>query len=99
MLSVAARRLGVSYETLRKYVHKYPTLAKAVREAREETTDMAELALFKKIQEGEGWAVCFYLKTQGRNRGYVERHEISGPDGGALPVAFVEVVKGDGPGQ
>ena len=37
---------------------------------------MAELALYKAIQDGEGWAVCFYLKTQGKQRGYIERQEI-----------------------
>ena len=36
---------------------------------------MAELSLFKAIQTGEAWAVCFYLKTQGKDRGYVERYE------------------------
>lgn len=76
MLTIAAKRLGCDPVTVYRYVREYPTVAAAVKEARESVTDMAELALYKAIQEGEGWAVCFYLKTQGKARGYVERQEI-----------------------
>lgn len=76
MLTVAARKLGCDPVTIYRYVREYPTVAAAVKEARESVTDMAELALYKAIQDGEGWAVCFYLKTQGKGRGYVERQEI-----------------------
>ena len=76
MLTVAARKLGCDPHTIYRYVREYPTVAAVVKEQRESVTDMAELALYKAIQEGEGWAVCFYLKTQGKGRGYIERQEI-----------------------
>ena len=76
MLTIAAKRLGCDPVTIYRYVREYPTVAAAVKEQRESVTDMAELALYKAIQEGEGWAVCFYLKTQGKGRGYIERQEI-----------------------
>jgi hypothetical protein len=28
------------------------------------------------VLAGEAWAVCFYLKTQAKDRGYVERSEV-----------------------
>ena len=37
--------------------------------------DLAESALKRAVLAGEGWAVCFALKCQGKNRGYVERVE------------------------
>ena len=46
--------------------------------------DVGELSLLRAVQNGEAWAVCFLLKTQGKQRGYIERAEISGPDGGAI---------------
>jgi hypothetical protein len=46
--------------------------------------DTAESALFNQIKEGNVTSIIFYLKTKGRRRGYVERQEISGPDGGPV---------------
>lgn len=76
MLTIAAKKLGCAPDTVYRYVREYPTVAAALKIEREAVTDMAELALYKAIQAGEGWATCFYLKTQGRARGYVERQEI-----------------------
>lgn len=76
LVSLAARHLGCSPTTIRSYAKKYKSVAEALKEEREKMTDIAELSLYNKIQEGEGWAVCFYLKTQGKSRGYVERQEI-----------------------
>lgn len=76
MVTVAARRLGCDPATVYRYIRLYPTVAQAARDQRESVTDMAELALYKAIQDGEGWAVCFYLKTQGKGRGYIERQEV-----------------------
>jgi hypothetical protein len=61
-------------------------VALAIKEERERMTDVAEMALFDAIKEGEGWAVCFYLKTQGKERGYIERHEFTGKDGEPLHI-------------
>ena len=83
-VSAIAAYLRCDPETVRNYARRYPTVAAALREERETTTDAAEAALFQAIANGEAWAVCFYLKTQGKGRGYVERTEISGPDGGAI---------------
>jgi hypothetical protein len=86
MTTVAARLLGCAVDTVYAYLERYPALAAAKAQQREGMTDVAELALYKAIQSGEAWAVCFYLKTQGKARGYVERQEITGADGGAIAV-------------
>ena len=72
MVSLAAKRLGCDPHTVYRYIREYPTVAHAQKLEREAMTDVAELALYKAIKDGEGWAVCFYLKTQGKQRGYVE---------------------------
>lgn len=100
MVSLAAKKLQCDPATVYRYIRTYPTVAAAVRSEREAMTDIAELALYKAIQGGVGWAVCFYLKTQGKERGYVERKEISGPDGGPIQMDMVaralEKAYGDG---
>jgi len=89
MITIAASRLNCSPDAIYSYVKRYPTVAAALKHEREKVTDMAELSLYKKIQEGEAWAICFYLKTQGKDRGYVERREVAGPGGGTIQVHTV----------
>ena len=45
---------------------------------------MAESQLHKQILKGNTSATIFYLKTKGKNRGYVERHEHTGIEGTKL---------------
>jgi len=54
--------------------------------------DFAESQLHKQIQSGNTSATIFYLKTKGKNRGYIERQEITGADG--MPTNFqIEIIK------
>ena len=76
MVSVAARRLGVTRRAVYNALEKFPSVADALRDAREATTDMAELKLLEAIKDREPWAVALYLKTQGKDRGYTERLDI-----------------------
>jgi hypothetical protein len=75
LTTVAARILKCDPNTIRRYQREYASVAAAFTEQRASVTDMAEAALFKAINEGQAWAVCFYLKTQGKDRGYIERVE------------------------
>jgi len=48
--------------------------------------DWGESLLKGQMKKGDTTAIIFYLKTKGRERGYVERREFehSGPDGGPM---------------
>lgn len=50
----------------------------------EETMDFVESKLYELVDEKHPAAVIFYCKTKGKKRGYVERNEITGKDGGAI---------------
>lgn len=76
-----ARSLGVNRATIWKRCNQSPTLMQALTDAREAMIDNAESMLYKKVLEGSTPELLFFLKTQGRNRGYVERQEITGKDG------------------
>ena len=92
MVAVAARQLGCERRTVYNAIKRHPKVAAVLEELREFTTDTAETALFDAIEEKQAWAVCFYLKTQGSNRGYREnaRVEHTGANGG--PIAIREVI-------
>ena len=89
MISPAARRLGCSRATIRSYMKQYPEIAEAIEDANEEVNDIAELKLLDAIKRGEAWAICFRLKTRAKNRGYIEKAEISGAGGGPVKIEIV----------
>jgi hypothetical protein len=74
-VSAVARVFRVTRQAIIYHINKSQTLKQAVIDAREERLDQAESSLDKAIRREEAWAVCFALKTQGKNRGYVERTE------------------------
>jgi DNA-binding transcriptional MerR regulator len=89
LIAPAARALGCSRDTIRSYLEEYAEVAQAIKDQREAVTDMAEHALYQAILDREAWAVCFYLKCIGKNRGYVERAEVSGPGGRPVEIRLV----------
>jgi hypothetical protein len=72
---LAASRLGCEPSTIYRRADKNPKVQAVMDTMRGELVDLAEAALKKAVAEREGWAVCFTLKTQGKQRGYVERQE------------------------
>ena len=84
LISVVSRKMGCSPRTIDNYAKRYPEVAEALDDARREIVDLAEAKLLKAISDGEPWAIRLVLVTLGKNRGYVERVEQSGP--GGLPI-------------
>lgn len=85
LLTMAARRAGVSYRTVNRYANEFPSVRQAVYDAKESMLDVAENELYKKIKNGNIVATLFFLKTKGKIRGYVERQEFgSDPDNPVL---------------
>jgi len=82
-LAAVARRFGYSRLGIVKFVQRYKELTQTLEDARSEMLDNAESRLYKAVLDGEGWAVCFFLKTQGRSRGYSDRPSVS-ETGGAV---------------
>lgn len=87
MVYLAAKQLGCSHTTIYNYIERHPTVREAWEAQGGEVGDTAELKLYQAILEGQAWAVAFYLKTKGKNRGYTERQEVTGADGGPIEVS------------
>lgn len=58
----------------------YPTVQAVMDEVREKRHDFVESKLMKRIDAEDITAIIFYLKTQAKGRGYVERQEIRNVD-------------------
>ena len=90
-LSAASRYLGCSRDTVSRYINTYPTVKAVADEERETLIDFAENQLFQQVKDGNITAIIFTLKTIGKSRGYVERQEVTGADGGAVVVKWDEI--------
>ena len=88
-LAAVARSFGKSRRWIYQYLEKYPDLWDVVKEARETMLDNVESQLYKKALSGDNTAMIFFLKTQGKSRGYTERHEVTGADGGEVVFRVV----------
>ena len=71
-----ARRLGCNRSTVYAYKKRFPAVAKAIDDEKEMILDTAESALLTQIGKGNIAAIIFFLKTQGRSRGYNERQHL-----------------------
>ena len=76
LLTMAAHKSGIRYRTVCRYVAEYPTVKEAAQEAKEAMLDYTEGKLFSNIRAGKEASIFFYLKTQGKGRGYIEKQEI-----------------------
>lgn len=74
-VTTVAARLGCTRQYIYKLAEKYPTVKAAIDEEREGVKDFAEGKLLEQINAGNITAIIFYLKTQAKGRGYVERTE------------------------
>ncbi len=76
-ISAACRKAEVSRFTYYSWLDHDEAFARAVHEIEEAEIDFTETALKQQIREGNITAIIFYLKTRGKERGYVERTEIN----------------------
>lgn len=76
--AIIAKLLGVNLSGVYERINKNPKLREACRVASEELKDIAETKLFELVEAGDFQAIKFYLSTQGRDRGYGEKLEVSG---------------------
>lgn len=89
MVYLAAKRLGCGPSSIYRRMEKSAKVKAVVDDSRGELLDTAETALKSAVIAKEGWAVCFTLKTIGKERGYVERQEITGANNNAIKVEYV----------
>lgn len=85
-ITTIADRVGCTRNTVYAAMKKYPTVKQAVLDEKDSIKDMVEGQLLKQIKDGNTTAAIFYLKTQAKDRGYVERQELTGKDGEQLTI-------------
>jgi hypothetical protein len=87
-LTPTAKALGVCSSYVRQRIRENPSVMDAYLHARDEIVDSAEQVMMDKLKEGSERAAMYILSTLGKDRGYTERHEITGKDGAELVVTL-----------
>jgi hypothetical protein len=77
IVTQACKVVGISRQTHYNWMAADEDYKSAVEDLGDVALDFAESKLHKLIDSGNPAATIFYLKTKGKNRGYVERQEIA----------------------
>ena len=88
-ISAIARHFKVSRQTIHNRMSESVQLANAMRDAKETMKDNVESQLYAKALGGDNTAMIFFLKTQAKDRGYTERHELTGAEGNEIVFRVV----------
>ena len=83
IVSAVAEACGVTTRAVQRW-SKQPRVAAMFEEVRNARLDLAESTIIQAIKNRNITAAIFYLKCHGKHRGWVERQEITGKDGGPI---------------
>ena len=84
VVTTACKQVGVDRATYYRYYNSDDKFKNEVDDLLNVALDFAESQLHKQISEGNTTATIFYLKTKGKQRGYIERQEVTGKDGDGI---------------
>lgn len=91
VVSVACHNSGISRSTFYNWKNTDSEFAEGIIEANEAAIDHVESKLFGRVDSNDTTAIIFFLKTRAKERGYVERQEVTGKDGDPLVITFEKV--------
>lgn len=91
----AAAAVGCTVRTFYNYRDEYPIVAEAMDETKKRTHNHVRNKLLELIDAGNVAATIFWLKTQGKDEGWVERTELTGADGRAVELEHKGKTHGD----
>lgn len=77
LMTTACEKYGCYRSTIYDMIKRDSEFARKIEEINEKRIDFAESKLMEKINEGDTTSILFFLKTKGRSRGYVEKHEVA----------------------
>ncbi|MAK37342.1 MAG: hypothetical protein CMC15_14400 [Flavobacteriaceae bacterium] len=76
VVTTASKACNISRRTHYRWLEEDEEYAKSVKEIKDIALDFAESQLHKQIGEGNTTATIFFLKTQAKDRGYIEKQQI-----------------------
>lgn len=77
IVTTACKKVGIARQTHYRWLEDDPDYAAKVTELKNVALDFAESKLHSLIDDMNPTAVIFFLKTQGKQRGYIEQNEVN----------------------
>lgn len=74
-VSLACQQCNIARTTYYYWLKESPAFKENAENIKEGLIDFAESKLMQEVRSGNTAAILFFLKTQGKSRGYVERVE------------------------
>ncbi len=81
---------GVALHVYYRWMKEDPEFSDRVAQIKDTAIDYVESQLFKQIAGNVPQSTIFFLKTRGKDRGYTERHEVTGKDGAPIEIRVIE---------
>jgi len=96
IVSTACKKVGIARQTHYEWLRLDEDYKTEVKDLKNYAIDFAETQLFQCIKDKREASIIFYLKTQGKERGYIERQEI---DSGENNSFRIEIIDENNPNQ
>ena len=77
VVKTSAEYLGMSRQGMQWRLRNNPDLLEFQKDCRNAGNDFATSKLLERIEAGELGAIMFWLKSQGKDRGFGETHDIN----------------------
>jgi hypothetical protein len=90
VVTTACKQVGIGRTQFYEWLKTDDEFRKQVEDIQNVALDYAESQLHKQIGDGSTAATIFYLKTKGKNRGYIERQEIQHDGGEGLRIEIID---------
>lgn len=97
LISHAAELLGVTRSAIHDRINRSPHLQKVMKEIEERLIDKSENVVYHHMQNKNLTAAIFHLKTKGKARGWIEKHEaeVTGKNNAPIKIEWQIVEKPD----
>jgi hypothetical protein len=89
VVTTACNLVGIEPKTHYNWLKDDPDYAQAVADVKNTALDFVESQQFKRIKEGSDTMIIWYLKTQGKQRGYTEKVQVE--HSGAIEIDLTKM--------
>lgn len=76
-VSATCDAMSIARSNYYKVLNSDPKFEEAIKEVNESLIDFAESMLMSNIKDGKETSIIFFLKSKGKDRGYIEKQEVA----------------------